>query len=477
MLKATRMRSLLLLAVLALDPTGRLYAQPEPAAVEPTLPQSQTEPPAAPVEATPVATPAPDAAPPATTQSSDVQTPATPSSGAEVDVSAYLSGSESGDASGATDTMGLRFYGFADFGVNYVGAKETETFTGVTPALFLGNLNLYAASDLSERWKSLVEIRFTFLPDGSLDSNLNRISTAGQDYGNLGARIHWGGISIERAWLEYSAHELLNIRGGVWLTPVGIWNVDHGTPTIIPALRPFVINSASFPSRQTGIEIYGSRLFGETTLGYHLTLSNGRGSLSSYSDLDKNKAIGARLLATFALGESTLTLGSSLYTGRSTDAGVRLSATGLSLDTTAQFDELALAGDLLFKWEGLHLQGELLSRQVKYTKAGAVAPALPGPQGGVLPDYVEIGGYMLLGYRLPWFPLMPFLEFDNIVPGDGTRAIFNAPRRVTTYSGGLNYRPIATVTLKAQYMRLIFVSLQGKANPTDQFMAIAAWSF
>lgn len=73
-----------------------------------------------------------------------------------------------------------------------------------------------------------------------------------------------GRIQIERAWLEYSAHSLLTIRAGQGLTPVGIWNVDRGTPTIIPPSRPYVIGIGMFPTRQTGFELYGSYLLDES---------------------------------------------------------------------------------------------------------------------------------------------------------------------------------------------------------------------
>jgi hypothetical protein len=67
--------------------------------------------------------------------------------------------------------------------------------------------------------------------------------------------LQWGGVEIERAWLEYSAHPLFTIRGGQWLTPYGIWIVDHGSPVIIGVRRPFVVGEALIPERQTGVQI------------------------------------------------------------------------------------------------------------------------------------------------------------------------------------------------------------------------------
>jgi hypothetical protein len=438
------------------------------------------------VEAVPVSEQpsAPEAAPAPPAADAAVSNPAavsgtSPAAAADLDISAYLSDGGGVPASAQAETSALRLYGFADFSVGYIGSKLLTTILGEQPSFMLGNLNLYAAADLSERWKSLVEVRFMFTPDGTLDANYKRISTDVSDYATSGGgNVRWGSINIERAWLEYSAHELLTVRVGAWLTPVGIWNVDHGTPSIIPSSRPYVINSQLFPTRQTGVELYGSRLFGEMTLGYHLTVSNGRGSVASYADLDKNKAIGARLYGSTQLGEATLTVGASMYTGRATDAGVKASISGLSKEILQQYDELSWAGDLLFKWEGLHLQSELFAQQVKFTNAGQAAPVVRGPGGGVIADYMRIGFYAVLAYRLPWLPLMPFLQLERV--WNGGFELYQPGgigHEVGNYGAGLNYRPIATVTLKLQYTHTVLSSVAAKGERTDSVQAVVAWSF
>lgn len=120
---------------------------------------------------------------------------------------------------------------------------------------------------------------FTYLPNGATDLATNVVtSTVVPDYTNLAGQFKWGGIELERVYLEWSMTPWLTLRAGQFLTPYGIWNVDHGSPTIIPVTQPHVIVQALFPERQTGLELRGQLpLSANHTIDYHLTLSNGIG--------------------------------------------------------------------------------------------------------------------------------------------------------------------------------------------------------
>ena len=50
--------------------------------------------------------------------------------------------------------------------------------------------------------------------------------------------VSWGSIILERAYIQWSKLDWLGVRVGQFLTPYGIWNVDHGTPTLITMFRP-----------------------------------------------------------------------------------------------------------------------------------------------------------------------------------------------------------------------------------------------
>jgi hypothetical protein len=289
--------------------------------------------------------------------------------------------------------------------------------------------------------------------------------------------VKWGGVSIERVWLEHTFHPLLTVRAGQWLTPYGIWNVDHGSPVIIPVHRPYIIGESLFPERQTGIEAYGALSFGPSQVGYHLTLSNGRGPIDAYQDLDHNKAFGWRLFFKHDSDYGQITVGTSGYRGKYSDVTTALTfdATGVGsyvYTVVSRYDELSLAADLKWEWNGLLVQGEVASNDVAYP--GKHHPADPGFSGGppgFTPDHRKFGAYGLAGYRTSFFGIMPFAGAEYYDPGP-----LPFSSRSTAYMGGINARPTPRVVLKAEFIHAKFLDLSA-LGALDAFDFQAAWSF
>lgn len=384
----------------------------------------------------------------------------------------------------AVDTS-LHVFGFLDFSVSRLIAKENSQYRILLPNktnFYIGNFNLYLTKNITKRFRTMGEVRFLYKPNGDipLSGGVGTPTTATADPADFERSLHWGGVEIERVYLELTAHEYVSIRAGQFLTPYGIWNIDHGSPTVIPTQRPYVVGEALFPERQTGFEVFG-RWDATThgTLGYHLTLSNGQGPITEYRDLDDNKAVGGRLFwEQQALG--SLRFGASAYYGRSTDAGVtaRITPEGrLRPDDVFydQFDALALALDAVWKYRGLVLQAEWISRQRVYMERGRTARTNDNLQQTVLPsDAMSWGVYGLVGYRLPWLGIMPYYVgqyLDNTTP-NGIRS------EITNMQFGLNIRPIDAVVFKVEYSYAFFAEpLFGSDDPIQFFQAQVAWAF
>jgi hypothetical protein len=169
------------------------------------------------------------------------------------------------DTSEAEGQHRLDLYGFAD--VTYLRLLVPQSsvwnrFYFPTNSFAVGNFNLYLSSNLGDSWRALGEVRFMYLPNGSTTDNtktgdINRTDTTVLDYAGFEEPIHWGAIRIERVWVEHEFSTLFKLQVGQFLTPYGIWNVDHGTPAIIGIRAPVAIGDELFPAHQTGVQLYG----------------------------------------------------------------------------------------------------------------------------------------------------------------------------------------------------------------------------
>src|SRR5258708_18277988 len=97
--------------------------------------------------------------------------------------------------------------------------------------------------NIAPDWKSLIEVRYMFIPNGAGPANgtvsngyLDPVSNPGRfngvtaDYTELGRPTDWNGINVQRAYLEHNFTNFLSVRVGRFLTPWGVWNVDHRSP-------------------------------------------------------------------------------------------------------------------------------------------------------------------------------------------------------------------------------------------------------
>jgi hypothetical protein len=389
----------------------------------------------------------------------------------------------------AVDTS-LKISGFGDFTVGVPVLTPPGTASGVNAgsgkytSFYIGNINLYFTKNLTESFRTMLEVRFTYLPNGAVDTSsldaqnltLRYTSTDVSDYRDSGHIDRWGGIILQRFYLDWSLHANLTVRMGQFLTPYGIWNVDHGSPTYIPVYRPYAIGNNWFPQRQSGFELFGrADVTSQLSIGYHATLSNGTGPISEYRDLDRNKAVGARLYLEHR-GAGYLRIGASGYYGRETSSVPNITVTngevGGGEKVTSQFDALALAADIQYRLRGLLAQAEVVSQQRKYAR-DARPPATSLSGQGYAVDALSWAAYGLLGYQLPWWALMPYFMLEY---NDETTTLGSAHNQLWLIHAGINLHPADSVTFKVEYLQTKAIeSLLKKPFALMQFQA--AWAF
>jgi len=391
----------------------------------------------------------------------------------------------SGGEVSALDTD-LHVSGFADFNISQQVAKKdslNRTFLPRYTNFYVGNFNVYLSKNLSETFRTMGEVRFSYAPNGHYPSGGSdgTPTTGFPDYADFDREFKWGAIEIERVYLEWAPSRYVAVRAGQFLTPYGIWNVDHGSPTYIPVQRPYAVAGSLFPERQTGLELFGRwDATNNGTLGYHLTLSNGGGPISEYRDLDDNKAVGGRLYWE-QHGIGRLKFGGSIYYGEDTDATSTAQVDSMGMlkpaeDIHYQFEVLSLAADIAWNWKGLLLQAEWVSQQRHYTDQGRHVTADRITQAPRFPiDVMNWSAYALAGYRLPWFGIMPYCSAGYVYqtqPGGYLT-------RASGINGGLNIRPIDAVVFKLEYMHTFQMEkLLGISGDSIRLLqAQAAWAF
>lgn len=393
------------------------------------------------------------------------------------------------DAGETEQQRRLDLYGFADLSYSRVLASKSNPWSrAVVPneSFSVGNFNLYLSSTLGDSWRALGEVRFMYLPNGSTTVNPNsgeitRTDTTVRDYTGFDEPIRWGGIRIERVWVEHEFSSLFKLQVGAFLTPYGIWNVDHGSPVIIGINKPFCVSEELFPAHQTGLQLYGNTFFDPFEIGYHVTLSNGRGSVE-YQDFNDDKALGGRIyLKTDAFG--SLTIGSSAYRGGYYDRTAKYVITTLNghplvdqqLTTTSKYEEFSFGADLKWEYDRLLVQSEFTMNDVAYAKGGRPRVQVYQPPNGFQSDYRRWGLYALLGYRTHFLQTMPYIIVQHV--NDPALPIIPP---TTGANLGFNIRPNPSVVLKLE-LSLIHFSGPGSiglgSSPLTVASSQVAWAF
>lgn len=322
-------------------------------------------------------------------------------------------------------TNRFKIYGFTDVGLNRVWVDEKSEAGAIlnsanATSFVVGNLNLYFDAQPVKGWRSLVEIRFTNAPHGEVSAlgglagTFKRTSTQQIDphAGSVVASM-WGGYSvIERAHIDWTDLSYFKVRVGNFFTPFGIWNVDHGSPTLIAVQLPSVIQFRQMPIRQTGVQVYGNTFAGDWELGYMATVSNGRQELSNFA-FDDNRGFGGRLYANSENGDVSLKFGASFYTGRVKDQ--QISVTGiapLTFERTSTYDYREVVGgvDASIDVGRTRIRAEAAVNSIRYEDGQH--EMVPGATPTYKPNMVQSSAYLLVAHTLPWLPVELYTSAD-----------------------------------------------------------------
>lgn len=324
----------------------------------------------------------------------------------------------------------LKVYGFMDFGMDKYFLKHDGgglLRPTLASTFVFGNANLYLDAAPMAHMRSLIEVRLTLAPHGEeiqlgppLGTSYERIDTTTFDFSSPSSQsqLRLGGIFIERTFCEYTFSELLNVRWGLYLNPWGIWNLDHGSPTLISLMLPTFIAAQMVPTRLLGVHAYGAWISGSSELGYSVHVSNGRTPLDF--DLTEDKAVGARLYYAREGQFGRLVLGANGYLGTYVDEEKVLTADSTSslvsenlfnVKRTVDYAEQVLGFDAALDWHALRVRSEAVFRWIEYE--GDKSERVITADGSVqyLPNRLEWSTYVVAAYRTPWL-VEPYLQAE-----------------------------------------------------------------
>jgi hypothetical protein len=360
----------------------------------------------------------------------------------------------------------LRIYGFADMGLHRAWGGLFDLGLGATDetTFVFGSANIFFDFQPEPDWRFLTEVRFTLFPTGApsfdpVSGDVSEANTSVVDASspNSGFEIvNWSGIILERSHIDYSPSTEFNVRAGLFLTPYGIWNVDHGSPVRIMIWPPITVSANLINERQTGVELFGRVHFLPWHVGYHLYVSNGQPT--SQVDFDDDKAIGGRVYVGRGVPDA-VQIGASFFHGSqeqvSQGAGIRPDGSfGLVREITSQSTNTAVGVDFSLDHGGFRLRTEAIARwQVFETGRRPVA------FGATTADNVSVGGYVLGAYRFHEPDIEPFAVMEFI----------RLPLRILEAAAlpgvGLNLHFSPAASLRFQYTYIQAIDLQDYPGP------------
>ena len=358
---------------------------------------------------------------------------------------------QGGDEDSAASEEKLRLYGFADMALNKIYLGDGHPRRGFIPSnstFAVGNVNLYIDAKPVPNFRVLSEIRFTLFPHGSLGDDFEPIDASVYDSTAATGRnrVIQSGIVMERAWIEWNKYDFFKVRSGYFLTPYGIWNVDHGTPTLISSVLPSFWASEYFPTRQVGLQVLGEAFVGDWELGYRAYIGNGR--MTSQLDLDSFKLFGGRVYAAY-YGDVNVQIGSSGFYNKQAEYTPFIeSFDPFVVDRTIneEYEEFGVGADLGVDIAGLRVRGEFVLNQQEWSDGLRRETSSVTYQR----DRTRWNTYGIAAYQLPYWGLEPYVYVEyNRSPRANSNS-FNL------YSGGLieHLAPGVQLKLQAYYVKV-----------------------
>lgn len=306
------------------------------------------------------------------------------------------------------------------------------------------------------------------------------------------------GINLERVHIDIKFRDELKLRFGKFITPAGVWNVDHGSPVVLTVRQPLQTTTTPiFPESQLGMMVFGRAPVGDHDLDYSGYVSGGRidGAASAVSTVDRNSI---DKLTDLAYGGHA---GIKLDVLKSVGLGASFFNGPLRQKITTSQIEFALE-DLL---AGIQKPRDMTVTDTYWKKERETAVGVDAKvevsqfllqsefnyghrENELEKGTADLTGWYVLGaWTQPLgadFSLTPYVMYEALateITDEGASGAFNdvGLEGLTTLQFGLNASIYSNVRLKTEYMLLSFLQDDKTwmvQEITEDDLAVGIWS-
>lgn len=272
-----------------------------------------------------------------------------------------------------------------------------------------------------------------------------------------------GEVELEQAWLNYKFSDAVNVKGGLFLIPLGILNETH-EPTTYYGVERNEVETRIIPTtwRELGVGVHG--LLGESGLRYDVGITTGfdsgklddpsTGVRSAHQEGQLANAHDLSIYGALNYRRSGLLVGAGVFTGNTGQNGATnpllkgVDARLTMWDVHAQYKVGRLELQAVYA-DGKLADAEQLNAAILATSAEPFAA--PNRMKGA---YVQAAYHVYKADKLDFAPFVRLEGIDIRQQEDPANGLFQDPNnheRITT--AGFNFWVHPQVVLKADVQR------------------------
>jgi len=331
----------------------------------------------------------------------------------------------------------------------FIGVQKTRTAIG---GYVEGNTNYFSEDGIIEGF-SMELRRFNLFIYSSISRRIKFLSELEFEHGTKE-------IALETAQIDFTLNTAFNLRGGVILPQIGIFNANHDSPNWEFIDRP-LSSTNIIPSTlsEVGFGVYGKLLKGNSIISYNLYITNGIGDGIVLNENARTSIPSGKSLEMFEEDNNGIPMlnGRISYTLRS-KGEVGISYYG------GTYNSFQIEGETIDKKRNLNITGIDFCTNVKKleTTGEFVIARIDVPENlSELYGEYQIGGFLDLVYPIISKPILNYDKAQILLSFRGEYVDYNYGKMVSLNKEigdevrgigiGLSFRPTPSTVFKVNY--------------------------